>query len=89
MFTYETQKGELCQIECWADEDREERFEDGDKDLIWIDRHHSNEYGDIANPFDSLNIHGNSNHTTDGVQLGQLSHPLLKFTFLPHIFIPT
>ena len=49
MFTYDTEKGELCQIECWADEDREERYEDGDKDLIWIDRHHSNEYGDIEN----------------------------------------
>ena len=49
MFTYDTIKGELCQIECWADEDREERYEDGDKDLIWIDRHHTNEYGDIEN----------------------------------------
>ena len=49
MFTYDTEKGELCQIECWADEDREERYEDGDNDLIWIDRHHSNEYGDIEN----------------------------------------
>ena len=49
MFTYETQKGELCQIECWADEDREEIYEDGGRDLIWIDRHHTNEYGDIEN----------------------------------------
>ena len=49
MFTYETQKGELCQIECWADEYREERYEDGGRDLIWIDRHHTNEYGDIEN----------------------------------------
>ena len=49
MFTYDTEKGELCQIECWADEDREERYEDGDQDLIWIDRHHTNKYGDIEN----------------------------------------
>ena len=49
MFTYDTIKGELCQIECWQDEDREERYNDGDSDLIWIDRHHSNEYGDIEN----------------------------------------
>ena len=49
MFTYDTQKGELCQIECWADEDREERYLDGDHDLIWIDRHHTNKYGNIEN----------------------------------------
>ena len=49
MFTYDTIKGELCLVECWMDEDCEERYEDGDKDLIWIDRHHTNEYGDIEN----------------------------------------
>ena len=49
MFTYDTEKGELCQIECWADEDREERYLDGDHDLIWIDRHHTDKYGDIEN----------------------------------------
>ena len=49
MFTYDTQKGELCLIECWADEEREERYLDGNHDLIWIDRHHTNEYGDVEN----------------------------------------
>ena len=49
MFTYNTIKGELCLIECWQDDDYEERYEDGDRDLIWIDRHHSNEYGSIDN----------------------------------------
>ena len=49
MFKYNTVKGELCLVECWQDEDYEERYEDGDRDLIWIDRHRSNEYGDIEN----------------------------------------
>ena len=49
MFTYNTEKGELCLIECWQDEDYEERYEDGDLDLMWIDRVHSNEYGTIEN----------------------------------------
>ena len=49
MFTYNTIKGELCLVECWMDEDYEERYEDGDRDLIWIDRHHTNEFGDIEN----------------------------------------
>ena len=49
MFQYDTQKGELCLIECWEDDEFQERYEDGDHDLIWIDRHHSNEYGDIEN----------------------------------------
>lgn len=49
MFTYNTEKGELCLIECWQDEDYEERYEDGDLDLMWIDRVHSNEYGNIEN----------------------------------------
>ena len=49
MFTYNTEKGELCLIECWQDDDYEERYEDGDRDLMWIDRHHSNEFGTIEN----------------------------------------
>ena len=49
MLQFETEKGELCLVECWMDEDYEERYEDGDHDLIWIDRHHSNKYGDIEN----------------------------------------
>ena len=49
MFTYNTEKGELCLIECWQDEDYEERYEDGDRDLIWIDRVHGNEFGTIEN----------------------------------------
>ena len=49
MFKYNTVKGELCLVECWKDEDYEERYEDGGRDLIWIDRHHSNKYGDIEN----------------------------------------
>ena len=49
MFTYNTEKGELCLIECWQDEDYEERYEDGDLDLMWIDRVHSNEFGTIEN----------------------------------------
>ena len=47
MFKYNTVKGELCLVECWQDEDCEERYKDGDRDLIWIDRHHTNEYGNI------------------------------------------
>ncbi len=46
-FEFDTEKGELCTIECWQDEDREERYQDGGRDLIWIDRIHSNQYGDI------------------------------------------
>jgi hypothetical protein len=49
MFTYNTEKGELCLIECWQDADYEERYEDGGRDLMWIDRHHSNEFGNIEN----------------------------------------
>ena len=49
MFTYDTEKGELCLIECWQDDDYEERYLDGDRDLIWIDRVHSNEFGTIKN----------------------------------------
>ena len=48
-FEFDTEKGELCTIECWVDEDYEDRYQDGDRDLIWIDRIHSNEYGDIEN----------------------------------------
>ena len=39
--------------------------------------------------FDSYRIHDFDDHTTGSVQLGQLSHPFLKFTFLPNIFVPT
>ena len=46
-FEFDTDKGELCTVECWQDEDHEERYQDGDRDLIWIDRIHSNQYGDI------------------------------------------
>ena len=46
---FDTEKGELCQIECWQDEDREERYEDGDLDLIWIDRIHEPLYGNVEN----------------------------------------
>ena len=49
MFVYNTIKGELCLVECWMDEDYSERYEDGGRDLIWIDRHHTNEFGDIEN----------------------------------------
>ena len=49
MFVYNTIKGELCLVECWMDEDYSERYEDGERDLIWIDRHHTNEFGDIEN----------------------------------------
>ena len=48
-FNFDTEKGELCIVECWMDDDYEERYEDGDRDLIWIDRTHSNEFGDIEN----------------------------------------
>jgi len=52
MFTYDTIKGELCLIECWEDDGFEERYQDGDRDLMWIDRVHSNEYGNIENYID-------------------------------------
>ena len=47
MKTFETEKGELCLVECWMDEDYEERYEDGEKDLLWIDRIHGEEYASI------------------------------------------
>lgn len=46
---FDTEKGELCTVECWQDEDYEERYEDGDRDLIWIDRIHEPLYDNIDN----------------------------------------
>ena len=46
---FDTEKGELFIVECWIDDDFEDRYVDGDCDLIWIDRIHSNQYGDIEN----------------------------------------
>ena len=47
MLQFETEKGELCLVECWMDEDYEERYEDGEKDSLWIDRIHGEEYASI------------------------------------------
>ena len=40
MLQFATEKGELNLLECWIDEDYSERYEDGERDLIWIDRIH-------------------------------------------------
>ena len=47
MLQFETEKGELCLVECWMDEDYEERYEDGEKDSLWIDRIHGEKYDSI------------------------------------------
>ena len=47
MLQFETEKGELNLIECWIDEDYSERYEDGERDLIWIDRIHEDKYETI------------------------------------------
>ena len=46
---FETEKGELCTIELYRDEELMERYDDGDRDLIWIDRIHMEEYKSIEN----------------------------------------
>ena len=47
MLQFETEKGELNLLECWIDEDYSERYEDGERDLIWIDRIHEDKYETI------------------------------------------
>ena len=42
-----TEKGELCTIELYRDEELMERYDDGDRDLIWIDRIHMDQYDSI------------------------------------------
>ena len=46
---FETEKGELCTIELYRDEELMERYDDGDSDLIWIDRIHMEQYESIEN----------------------------------------
>ena len=48
-YKFQTVKGELYIIELYRDEDLEERYDDGDRDLIWIDRIHETEYDEIEN----------------------------------------
>lgn len=38
MIEFDTEKGELITVELWQDEDRDERYQDGGRDMIWIDR---------------------------------------------------
>lgn len=47
MTVLNTEKGELCTIELFIDEDYDERYEDGDLDFNWIDRFQAESYDTI------------------------------------------
>lgn len=47
MTVIDTEKGELCTIELYLDEDYDERYFDGDIDTFWIDRFHGESYDTI------------------------------------------
>ena len=45
--TINTEKGELCTIELYVDEDYDERYDDGDSDFNWVDRFHMDKYDTV------------------------------------------
>ena len=47
MTVVNTEKGELCTIELFIDEDYDERYDDGEADFNWIDRFQANSYDNI------------------------------------------
>jgi hypothetical protein len=47
MTVVNTEKGELCTIELYLDEDYDERYGDGEVDFNWIDRFQAEQYDTI------------------------------------------
>ena len=47
MTVINTEKGELCTIELFIDEDYDERYDDGESDFNWIDRFQAEQYDTI------------------------------------------